>query len=95
MLRSDVHLFEQCDINRSKGIQSGLVRLTQSSLLSERPWSLVAGVVLNCDELPKLESCLPCSSGPFGFRLKKFLKRPVVFFLLGLKPGPEDACESG
>ena len=53
-----------------------------SSLLSDLPGSLVCGV-RNCEELPKLESCLCCSS-VLGFRLKKLLILPVVVFLLGL-----------
>lgn len=54
----------------------------QSSLFNDRPGSLVGGV-RSCEELPKLESCLCCSSC-LGFRLKKLLILPVVVFLLGL-----------
>lgn len=74
---------------------TGEERRAQPSLCTDRPGSLVGGVVRSCEELPKLESCLPCSSCPFGLRLKKFLNRPVVFFLPGLNPVDECEFESG
>lgn len=64
-----------------------------SSLFNDRPGSLVGGV-RSCDELPKLESCLCCSSD-LGFRLKKLLILPDVVSLPGLWWVGDDVADSG
>jgi hypothetical protein len=56
--------------------------------------SLVGGV-RSCEELPKLESCFPCSSWPRGLRLKKLFILPEVVCLLGLRLPELCGCGSG
>jgi hypothetical protein len=67
--------------------------LIQSSLLSDRPGSLVGGV-RNCEELPKLDNCFSGSLWLLGFRLKKLIIFPVVVFLPGLGQVGEVVVES-
>lgn len=54
----------------------------QSSLLTDRPGSLVGGV-RSCEELPKEESCFSCSLLLRGLRLKKLFNFSVLLFRPG------------